>query len=112
MRACLPQRPEWEAKSDGFHATPYSSWYTSHDSRAAAVSRSPSSVRHAAHRVEPHLVRHGNVGAARIGRDQGAARLPEVAFGVEMQHFRAYAGLAGALQDAAAAAADRVAQIG
>ena len=31
-------------KSDGFRAAFYSSWYTSHDSRAAVASRSPSSA--------------------------------------------------------------------
>jgi len=36
--------------------------------------------------------------------------LPEVAFGIEMQHFRAYATIAGALQEAIGAATDRIAQ--
>ena len=67
-------------------------------------------MRDAAHRIDPHLLRHGDIGAARIGRDQRAARLPEVAFGIEMQHLRAHAGVAGALQDAAGAAADRIGQ--
>ena len=35
---------------------------------------------------------------------------PEVALGIEMQHFRAYAGIAGALQDAATVATDRITQ--
>src|SRR5438046_839830 len=63
-----------------------------------------------AHRIDPDFVRHGDVAAAGIGRNQRTARLPEVAFGIEMQHLRAYAGIAGALQDAAAAAADWIGQ--
>src|SRR5271167_2537752 len=67
-------------------------------------------MRHAAHGIDPRLVRHGDVGAARVGHDQRTARLPEVAFGIEMQHLWAHASIAGALQDAAAAAADRIAR--
>jgi hypothetical protein len=51
-------------------------------------------------------VRHGDVGAARVGHHQRTARLPKVAFGIEMAHAR----IAGALQNAAAADADRIAQ--
>jgi hypothetical protein len=58
----------------------------------------------------PHLVRHGDVGAAGVGHYQRTARLPEVALGIEMENLRAHAGIAGALQDAAAAAADRIVQ--
>ena len=46
----------------------------------------------------------------RIGRDQRTARLPKVAFGIEMQHLRADSGVVGALQDAAGPAADRIGQ--
>src|ERR1700731_4022195 len=60
--------------------------------------------------IHPHLVRHGDVAAARIGRYERTARLPEVAFGIEMQHLRARASITGALQDAAAPAADRIGQ--
>jgi hypothetical protein len=67
-------------------------------------------MRHAANGIDPHFVRHGDVAAARIGRNQRTARLPEVTFGIEMQHLRAHAGIAGALQDAAAAAADWIGQ--
>ena len=67
-------------------------------------------MRDAARRIDPHLLRHGGIGTARIGRYQRAARLPEVAFGIEMQHLRAHAGITGALQDAAAPAADRIGQ--
>jgi len=44
--ARLPARKDRNerAKSDGFRAAFYSSWYTSHDSRAAVASRSPSSA--------------------------------------------------------------------
>jgi hypothetical protein len=55
-------------------------------------------------------VRHGDVGAARVGHHQRTARLPKVAFGIEMQHLWAHARIAGALQNAAAADADRIAQ--
>src|SRR5437899_11563450 len=58
----------------------------------------------------PALRPAGDVGAAGVGHDQRTARLPEVAFGIEMQHLRAHAGIAGALQDAAAAAADWIGQ--
>ena len=47
-------------------------------------------MRDAAHRVDPHLLRHRDIGAAGISRDQRAARLPEVAFGIEMQHTHKY----------------------
>src|SRR5439155_25068192 len=57
-----------------------------------------------------HLLRHGDISAVRIGRDQRAARLPEIAFGIEMQHLRADAVIPGALQDAVGAAADRIYQ--
>ena len=67
-------------------------------------------MRDAAYRIDPHLLGHGDIGAAWIGRDQRAARLPEVAFGVEMQHLRAHTGIVGALQDTVGAAADRVSQ--
>ena len=67
-------------------------------------------MRNADCRIDPHLVRHGDVGAARIGRDQRAARLPEVAFGIEMQHLWAHAGIARWLQDAAGAATDWIDQ--
>src|SRR6266513_1947724 len=67
-------------------------------------------MRDAARRKDPHLLRHGDVGAAWIGRYERTARLPEVAFGIQMQHLRAHAGIAGALQDTAATAADRIAQ--
>src|SRR6266851_7564910 len=67
-------------------------------------------MRDAARRIDPHLVRHGDIGATRIGRYQRAARLPEVAFGIEMQHLRAHAVIAGALKDAAGAATDRIGQ--
>src|SRR6516165_2877613 len=67
-------------------------------------------MRHSADGIDPHLVRHSDVGAARIGRYQRTARLPEIAFGIEMQHLRAHTGIMGALQDAAAPATDRIAQ--
>jgi hypothetical protein len=47
--------------------------------------------------VNPHLVRHGDVGAARVGHYQRTARLPEIAFGIKMQHLRAHASIAGTL---------------
>ena len=65
-------------------------------------------MRHSTDGIDPHLVRHGDVGAARVGHHQRTARLPEVAFGIEMQHLRTHASIAGPLQDAAAAAADRI----
>jgi hypothetical protein len=67
-------------------------------------------MRHSADGIDPHLVGHGDVLAICIRRYQRTARLPEVAFGIEVQHFRAHTGIAGALQDAAAAATDRIAQ--
>jgi hypothetical protein len=67
-------------------------------------------MRHSAHGINPHLVWHGDVGAARVGHHQRTARLPEIAFGIEMENLRAHARIAGALQDTAAAAADRIAQ--
>jgi hypothetical protein len=67
-------------------------------------------MRYSGHGVDPHLVRHGDLRAAGVSHDQRAACLPEVAFSIEMQHLRAHASIAGALQDAAATAADRIAQ--
>lgn len=63
-------------------------------------------MRHSAYRIDPHIVRHGDVDATRVGCNKRTARLPEVAFCIEMQHLRAHAGIAGALQDTATAAAD------
>jgi hypothetical protein len=48
--------------------------------------------------------------ATRINHDERAARLPEIAFGIEMQHLRTHAGIAGAPLDAVAAATDQIAQ--
>src|SRR3954463_14016780 len=67
-------------------------------------------MRHAGRRINPYLVRHGDFGPGWVSRDQRTTRLPEVAFGIEMQHLRADASIVGALQDAASAAADRIGQ--
>ena len=67
-------------------------------------------VRHAGHRIDAHLVRHGDVGAVGVGGHQRGARLPDIALGIQVHHLRTHAGVASALQDAAGAAADRIAQ--
>ena len=67
-------------------------------------------MRHAGHRIDAHLVRHRDVGAVGVGGHQRGARLPDIALGIQVHHLRTHAGIAGALQDAVGAAADRIAQ--
>ena len=67
-------------------------------------------MRHACNRIDARLVRHRDVGAVGVGGHQRGTRLPDVALGIEVHHLRTHAGIASTLQDAAGAAADRIAQ--